>query len=129
MGATNTATSSYSEKLPHSRQFYIDGKWVDAVSANDYAVINPSTEEKIATISLGGQADVDNAVAAANRAFESYSETSINDRIDLLQRIIKAYRKNVNEMAEIISVEMGAPMSLSQAAQAPSGMAHFSAML
>ena len=129
MGAVDTATSSYREKLTHSRQFYIDGNWVHPAVSNDYAVLNPSTEEQIATISLGSQADVDKAVAAANRAFASYSETSINDRIDLLKRIIKAYRKNINEMAEIISVEMGAPISLSQAAQAPSGMAHFSAML
>src|SRR5579859_8159947 len=100
MGDADTVISSYSEKLTHSRHFYINGKWVDPVASNAYAVLNPSTEEQIATISLGSHADVDKAVAAANRAFDSYSETSTNDRIDLLKRIIKAYRTHMKEMAE-----------------------------
>src|SRR4051794_17066521 len=105
MGAADTATSSYKEKLTHSRHFYIDGKWVKPAVANDFAVLNPSTEEQIATISLGSAADVDKAVAAANKAFESYCETSINDRIELLKRIITAYRMHMDEMAEVISLE------------------------
>ena len=68
------------------RQFYIDGKWVDPAKSHDFSVINPATEEPIATISLGGAADVDRAVAAAKRAFESYSETSPDDRLKLLRR-------------------------------------------
>lgn len=129
MGAADTVTLNNSGKLTHSRQFYIDGQWMDPVVPNDYAVLNPATEEQIATISLGSEADVDKAVAAASKGFQSYCETSVNDRIELLKSIIKVYRAHMNEMAEIISAEMGAPMSLSRAAQAPSGMAHFSAMV
>src|SRR6202158_6220487 len=107
------------------RQFYIDGKWIAPTSAHDFAVVNPATEEKIATISLGAAADVDKAVAAAKRAFESYSETSPDERLALLQRIIEVYQAKYEEMAETISQEMGAPMWLSRAAQAAAGLGHF----
>jgi aldehyde dehydrogenase (NAD+) len=107
------------------RQFYIDGKWVAPTKANDLAVTNPATEETIATISLGSEADVDKAVAAARRAFETYSETSVQERLDLLQRIIGVYQSKYDEMVETISQEMGAPMWLSRAAQAAAGMGHF----
>jgi aldehyde dehydrogenase (NAD+) len=106
------------------RQFYIDGKWVDPAAANDFAVINPATEQPIATISLGGSADVDRAVAAAKRAFESYSETTPDERLKLLRRIIEVYQSKINEMANTISQEMGAPNSLARKAQAPAGLAH-----
>lgn len=107
------------------RQFYIDGKWVAPTTANDFAVINPATEEKIATISLGTAADVDKAVTAAKRAFESYSETSPDERLTLLQRIIEVYQSKYEEMVATISQEMGAPMWLSRAAQAAAGLGHF----
>lgn len=94
------------------RKFYIDGKLVDPTGACDFAVINPATEEPIATISLGGIADVDRAVAAAKRAFESYSETSVDQRLALLRRIIEVYQSRIDEMADTISQEMGAPSSL-----------------
>src|SRR5208283_5112525 len=108
------------------RQFYIDGKWVGPTKAHDFQVINPASEEPIATISMGSTADVDNAVAAAKRAFESYSETIPDDRLALLQRIIEVYRSRSDEMAETISGEMGAPLSLSLAAQVPAGLRHLS---
>jgi len=130
MGATETVvTPTTVEGLRHSRQFYIDGTWVGPAVANDYPVINPATEEQIGTISLGSAADVDKAVAAATRAFESYSETTITERMEILKRIVEVYRAHMKTMAETISAEMGAPISLSRAAQAPSGMAHFSAMV
>ena len=106
------------------RQFYIDGKWVDPTRARDFTVINPANEEPIATISLGSAADVDRAVAAAKRAFESYSETSRDERLGLLGRIIEVYQSKMEEMAKTISQEMGAPISLSRKAQAPAGLAH-----
>jgi aldehyde dehydrogenase (NAD+) len=106
------------------RKFYIDGKWVDPTGARDFAVINPANEEPIATISLGGIADVDRAVAAAKRAFESYSETSSDQRLALLRRIIEVYQSRIDEMADSISQEMGAPRSLARKAQAPAGLAH-----
>jgi aldehyde dehydrogenase (NAD+) len=106
------------------RQFYVDGKWVDPTRSHDFSVINPATEEPIATISLGGAIDVDHAVAAAKRAFESYSETTPEERLNLLRRIIEIYQSKIDEMADTISQEMGAPSSLARKAQAPAGLAH-----
>jgi aldehyde dehydrogenase (NAD+) len=106
------------------RKFYIDGKWVDPAKAHDFSVIDPATEEPIATISLGAAADVDLAVAAAKRAFETYSQTSPEERLALLRRIVEVYQSRMEEMAETISREMGAPILLSRKAQAPAGLAH-----
>jgi aldehyde dehydrogenase (NAD+) len=111
------------------RKFYIDGKWVEPAQGHDHVVINPATEEAIATISLGTAADVDRAVAAAKRAFESYSETSPDQRLAYLKKIIEIYKAKSEEMAEMISLEMGAPLSLAKKAQAPAGMAHLAEML
>jgi aldehyde dehydrogenase (NAD+) len=111
------------------RQFYIDGKWVDPAEPRDSTVINPASEEPIATISLGSVADVDRAVRAAKRSFESYSETTLDERVALLRRIIEVYQSKMEEMAETISREMGAPLSLSRKAQAPAGLAHLSQAL
>src|SRR5260370_31191056 len=108
------------------RDFNIDGKWVSQIKAFDFQVINSADEIPSATISLGGAADVDKAVAAAKHAFESYSETSPEERLVFLERIIEVYKSKIDEMAETISLEMGAPLTLSRAAQAPVGLAHFS---
>jgi aldehyde dehydrogenase (NAD+) len=107
------------------RQLYIDGKWVAPTTPNDFPVTNPATEETIATISLGSAADVDKAVKAARKAFETFSETTREERLDLLNRIIAAYQAHYDEMVETISQEMGAPVWLSRAAQAAAGMGHF----
>ncbi len=106
------------------RLFYIDGKWVSPAEPRDFPVINPATEMPIATISLGGPVDVDKAVAAARKAFASYSETTVAERLALLGRITEVYRSKMDEMAETISMEMGAPPWLAKAAQAPVGLAH-----
>lgn len=106
------------------RQFYIDGQWVDPTKAHDFTVVNPATEGAIATISLGSGADVDRAVAAAKRAFESYSETTPDERLAILRRVLEVYQSKMDQMAETISQEMGAPISLSRKAQAPAGLAH-----
>ncbi|MGA9308387.1 MAG: aldehyde dehydrogenase family protein [Candidatus Sulfotelmatobacter sp.] len=106
------------------RKFYIDGKWVDPAKAHDFPVINPANEQAVATISLGSVEDVDRAVAAAKRAFEAYSETGVQERLDLLRRIVEVYQSKMEEMAAAISQEMGAPSSLSRKAQAPAGFAH-----
>ncbi|MFY9802489.1 MAG: aldehyde dehydrogenase family protein [Candidatus Acidiferrales bacterium] len=106
------------------RQFYIDGKWVAPATRHDFPVINPSTEEPIAQISLGSATDVGKAVSAAKSAFETFSETSVAERLALLRRVIEVYQANMSEMAEAISLEMGAPISLSRAAQAPAGLRH-----
>ena len=106
------------------RKFYIDGKWVNPNEGRDWQVTNPATEEPLATISLGGPADVDKAVAAAKRAFDSYSRTTVAERVALLQRIIEVYKAKSEEMAQTISREMGCPLSLARAAQAAAGSAH-----
>jgi len=106
------------------RQFYIDGKWVSPTKTHDCFVINPATEEPIATISLGNAADVDKAVVASKRAFETYSDTTVEQRMALLLRIIDGYRLRADEMARTISLEMGAPVGLSKSAQVPAGMGH-----
>jgi aldehyde dehydrogenase (NAD+) len=112
------------EFMKDCRQFYIDGKWVDPAAPHDFSVTNPATEETIATISLGSSADVDRAVAAAKQAFPGFSETSLETRVALLRKIIEVYQRRIEEMAETISQEMGAPLSLTRAAQAPVGLAH-----
>jgi aldehyde dehydrogenase (NAD+) len=106
--------------------FYIDGAWVPPVKAATRDVINPATEKPIARISLGSAADVDKAVAAARRAFETYSRTTKQERIALLQKIVSVYQSKYEEIAKTISSEMGAPIWLSKAAQAATGLAHFS---
>jgi aldehyde dehydrogenase (NAD+) len=118
------ASPKKKETMKDCRQFYIDGKWVDPTESHDFSVINPATEEPIAMISLGGAVDVDRAVAAAKRAFESYSETTPDERLKLLRRIIEVYQSKIDEMADTISQEMGAPSSLGRKAQAPAGLAH-----
>jgi aldehyde dehydrogenase (NAD+) len=105
-------------------KFYIEGKWVDPVTPKALDVINPANEEAYARISLGSKADVDKAVAAARRAFETYSRTTKEERLALLQKIFDAYQKHYAEMVETISREMGAPLGLSKAAQAATGLGH-----
>ena len=105
-------------------QFYIDGKWVDPVTPKTLEVINPANEEPCGVISLGSKADVDKAVKAARRAFETFSQTSKEERLALLQKILDVYQRRYGEFVETISTEMGAPLSLSKAAQAATGVAH-----
>lgn len=105
-------------------KFYINGEWVAPSDPRPYDVINPATEEVIGQIMLGNKADVDKAVAAAKAAFPSFSRTTRQERVELLEAIVVAYKKRYDEMAETISAEMGAPMSLSKAAQAATGLGH-----
>ncbi len=105
-------------------QFYIDGKWVNPVTPKTIDVINPANEEAFARVSLGSKADVDKAVAAARKAFETWSKTTREERLALFGKIIAVYQTKYNEIAETISKEMGAPMWLSKAAQAATGMGH-----
>jgi len=110
-------------------QFYIDGRWVDPVEPRTMDVINPATEEAYGRISIGSAADVDVAVAAAARAFETFSQSSREERIDLLQAILDIFNRRSEEVAEAIMDEMGAPWGLAKHAQAPSGTQHISAAL
>ena len=108
-------------------KFYIDGAWVEPAHAKTLDVINPATERSAGRISLGDASDVDRAVTAARRAFDGFSRTSREERLALLGRIIDVYKRRYNDMAEAITEEMGAPVNLSQNAQAAIGLAHFQA--
>jgi len=108
------------------RQFYINGEWVAPAKAQEVAAINPATEEPVAAVSLGATTDVDRAVAAAKEAFERSAEATLDERLTRLRRIIEVYQSRSEEMAQAISLEMGAPISLSRAAQVPAGLAHLS---
>lgn len=106
------------------RQFYINGEWVDPVEGRDHHVIDPSTEEPCAVISLGGQADTDAAVAAAKDAFPSWMATPPAERIALVEKLLEIYQSRGEEMAQAMSVEMGAPIDMSRASQVGAGTWH-----
>ncbi|MEO1677604.1 MAG: aldehyde dehydrogenase family protein [Pseudomonadota bacterium] len=106
------------------RQFYIDGAWVSPAVARDFPVIDPSTEEEVAVISLGDRADTDAAVAAATRAFPGWAALSMGERIRYLEKLLEAYEARAEEMAEAMSLEMGAPIDWSRSQQVPSGTWH-----
>ena len=110
-------------------QFYINGEWVDPVNPQYLDVINPATEESIAKIAMGNSDDVNKAVAAAKNAFDSFSQTSKEDRLSLMAKILEVYQSRYDEIAETISSEMGAPLWLSKAAQAATGAGHFATFM
>ena len=92
-------------------QFYINGEWVDPVEGkNMFDVLNPSNEEVIGQIAMGTSADVDNAVKAASKAFDSFSQTTVEERLAILGKIVEVYQSRYDEIAETISSEMGAPI-------------------
>lgn len=111
------------------RQFYINGSWVNPTTKRDFPIINPATEHEIATISLGCSHDVDLAVAAARQAFSSYSISSVEYRISLLEALLKQYMSRYDEMADAISQEMGAPIDFATNAQADCGKGHIQSTL
>tara|TARA_A100001011_G_scaffold395356_1_gene490093 strand:- start:426 stop:1889 length:1464 start_codon:yes stop_codon:yes gene_type:complete len=106
-------------------KFFINGNWVEPNSKDTLPVINPANEEVICDISLGNKFDLDNAVNSARKAFISYSNSSKEDRISILDRIISSYKKRMDELSKAITIEMGAPKTLSEKAQVPSGLGHF----
>ena len=110
--------------MRENRQFYINGEWVDPVSPNSFDVINPATEEVCGHISMGSEADVDKAVAAAKAAFQTFSRTSTQERIELLESCIAVYKKYYLDIADAIRQEMGAPHTLATTAQAYTGQGH-----
>jgi aldehyde dehydrogenase (NAD+) len=112
-----------------NRQFYIDGAWVDPIEPKELKVINPATEEVAGVISMGSSKDVDRAVAAARRAFDSYSHSTPAERLALLERMLAAYKAHYDEIAQAISIEMGAPITLSKGSQTGIGVGHISAMI
>jgi aldehyde dehydrogenase (NAD+) len=105
--------------------FYINGEWTPPATPNTHAVENPATEQVIARISLGSQADVDRAVAAARAAFESFSQTTTAERIALLERIVAEFNRRAPDLAAAVTAEMGAPAWLARDAQVPLCAVHF----
>lgn len=110
--------------MRNERKFYIDGQWVDPLKPNDLEVINPATEKPIAVIAMGTAADIDRAVAAAKRAFATYSQTSVEERLALLERLLEIYKRRYEEMARTITAELGAPITMSTEQQADVGVGH-----
>ncbi|MEP7004443.1 MAG: aldehyde dehydrogenase family protein [Sphingomonas bacterium] len=104
---------------------YIDGAWVESEGGTRHEVIDPASEQPCTEITLGTAADVDKAVAAARRAFETYSQTTVAERAALLGRVIDEYKARIPDLAAAISQEMGAPIGFATAAQAPAGLGHF----
>lgn len=110
--------------MSNLRKFYIDGTWVDPDSNDTMPVINPANEEVIGTVALGNPTDVDRAVAAAARAFPGFSMTTKQERLDLLERVKEVTQKRFEDLAQAMSLEMGAPISFSREAQADAAIGH-----
>jgi aldehyde dehydrogenase (NAD+) len=110
-------------------KFYIDGQWIDPVTPKTAEVINPATEGVSGTISLGSAADVDKAVAAARRAFATWGESSVKERLDLLETMLAAYLKRERELGEAVTEEMGAPISLGTGFHTLLGKGHLQAAI
>jgi aldehyde dehydrogenase (NAD+) len=111
--------------MRNDNQFYIDGAWVAPLGGTVIDVIDPATEQPAGTVALGTAADVDRAVAAARRAFDAYPPATVEQRLDLLDRIIAGYQRRLPDMADAITTEMGAPSWLAEQMQAVLGLVQF----
>lgn len=110
--------------MTNNLNFYINGQWVRRQGRQTLDVINPATEESAGTISLGTEADIDAAVTAARSAFSTWGISSRVERLELLEQILTEYRRRYNDMADAITLEMGAPRKVSQNVQAAMGVTH-----
>ena len=115
--------------MQNALKFYINGDWVDPVTPRSCEVINPATEQPMGRISLGDSADVDRAVSAARKAFDSYSRTSREQRIGYFEKILQGYKDRWEDIAQSISLEMGAPITLATGSQAEAGYGNLSSAL
>jgi aldehyde dehydrogenase (NAD+) len=115
--------------VQNADRFYVAGEWVAPSTTATLDVIDPSTEQPIATVALGGAADVDRAVAAARAAFPSFSATPVAERIALLERIIEVFQSRGEDLAQAIMAEIGAPAELARAAQVGAGLGQFASAL
>src|SRR3984957_12007162 len=110
-------------------QFYIDGAWVDPVVKKSTPVVNPATEEAMYEVALGSKGDVDKAVAAAKRAFETFSQTSREERVALLAKISEDYKTRIKDIGASVSDERGPPLPMAEKLQAGAGLGHIMATL
>ena len=113
----------------NKKQFYINGTWVDPIQPKDFSVINPSTEDVYATISLASKEDVNKAVQAAKVAFQSWAFTTKEERLSLIEKLYTIYKSRWSEMAEAISNEMGAPIDFANELQTGVGASHIKAFI
>ena len=111
--------------MSHTRQFYIDGEWVDPLDPVFAEVVNPATERPVAEVALGSAPDVDRAVAAARRAFAFFSETTVAERLSLFTRIIESFKARRQDLARAVTEEMGAPSKLAWDIQTGSSLIYF----
>ena len=111
------------------KKFYINGQWVDSKNKEEINVINPATEENCAVISLGNQADVNEAVSAAKNAFETWAFSSKDDRLKLIEKLYENYKKRWADIAEAITTEMGAPKDFASKLQAGTGASHIKSFI
>ena len=110
--------------MQNLNKFYIDGAWVKPASNTEFPVLNPATEQQIGVITLGNEDDVNRAVAAAKAAFETYSRTTKEERLALLEKLLEVTKARMEELAQAITAEMGAPISMARSPQADSGVEH-----
>ena len=115
--------------MQNLNKHYIDGAWVSSAAGTEFPIKSPGDNSVVGTVTLGTAADVDLAVAAAKRAFETYSQTSKQERIALLERLLAVYTERLEEMAWAITTEMGAPIDLSRSSQAGCGIDHIKSFL
>ena len=115
--------------MQNKKKFYINGKWTDPIKEKDCYVIDPSTEENCAVISIGSKADIDAAVKAAKNAFESWAFTSKEERLKLLETLYANYKKRWADFANAITVEMGAPKDFASKLQAGTGASHIKSFI
>ncbi|WP_027257176.1 aldehyde dehydrogenase family protein [Leisingera aquimarina] len=106
------------------REFYINGQWAAPAASNDFEVVNPSTEEPCAVISLGSEADTNAAVAAAKAALPGWMNTPVEERIALVEKLVDVYEARAEDLAQAMSLEMGAPIDMARTSQAGAGSWH-----
>ena len=115
--------------MENKKNFYIDGKWVTPKSKEEIKVIDPATEENCAVISLGNKEDVNDAVSAAKNAYSSWAFSTKEERIALLEKLYENYKKRWADIAEAITIEMGAPKDFATKLQAGTGAAHLKSFI
>ena len=115
--------------MKNLKNFYIDGRWVTPDSTTTLPVLNPATEEQVGTITLGNVIDVNIAVASAKKAFESFSQTTKEERLALLYRLKEVTEKRLEDLAQAMRIEMGAPISMSRDAQADAAIGHLDSFI
>ena len=115
--------------MENLKNFYINGEWVAPLSSDSMPILNPATQKRIGTLPLGNKSDVDRAVSAAQSAFESFSQTSKADRLELLKRVKEITEKRFEELAQAMCNEMGTPITFSRNSQADAAIGHLNGFI